>query len=139
MNQEQPMVGVGVLVFKDGKILLGKRKGAHGAGEYGGTGGHLEHMESIIECAKRETREEAKIEITNVRFLCLTNVKDYAPKHYIDIGMIADLESGDPTVVESDKRESWDWYDINDLTKPLFGMLPNYIEAYNTGRTFFDA
>lgn len=34
-----PKVGVGVVVFKDGKILLGKRINAHGDGEYEGPGG----------------------------------------------------------------------------------------------------
>jgi ADP-ribose pyrophosphatase YjhB (NUDIX family) len=29
-----PRVGIGVIVLKDGKVLLGKRKGAHGAGEF---------------------------------------------------------------------------------------------------------
>jgi len=34
MEENIPKVGVGVMIFKDGKILLGKRKGSHGAGEY---------------------------------------------------------------------------------------------------------
>jgi hypothetical protein len=29
MEGRQPKVGIGVLVFKDGKILLGKRKNSH--------------------------------------------------------------------------------------------------------------
>jgi len=33
MEIKRPKVGVGVIVIKDGKVLLGKRKGAHGAGE----------------------------------------------------------------------------------------------------------
>ena len=46
-NVERPKVGVGVMVFKDGKILLAKRKGSHGAGEYAFPGGHLEFGESF--------------------------------------------------------------------------------------------
>ena len=63
MNELHPRVGVGLLIFKDGKVLMGKRKGAHGSGEHSGPGGHLEHLESIEECARRETREETGIEI----------------------------------------------------------------------------
>lgn len=131
-------VGIGLAIFKDGKILLGKRKGTHGAGEYAGPGGHLEHMESFEDCAKRETLEETGMEITNVRFLCLSNLKRYAPKHYVDIGIIADWKSGEPQVMEPEKLESWGWYDIDHLPEPLFGVEPNYIEAIKTGKNYFD-
>lgn len=77
-------VGIGVLVFKDGKVLLCKRKGSHGAGEYGGPGGHLEFGESILDCARRECREEVGIEIKNIRFLCVSNILRYS-NQYIDI------------------------------------------------------
>jgi len=74
-------IGIGIFVFKNGKLLLSKRKGSHGAGEYASPGGHLEFGESIIECAKRECREETGIKIKNVRFLRLANLKKYTGKH----------------------------------------------------------
>lgn len=134
----RPKVGVGVAVLKDGKILLGKRKNIHGDGEYGGPGGHMEYMETIEECAKRETLEETGMEIGNVRFLCLINLRKYASKHYIDIGVIADWVSGDPKVMEPEKLESWDWYDLNNIPEPLFGAEPNYLEALKNGRNYWD-
>ncbi|MBP9715336.1 MAG: NUDIX domain-containing protein [Candidatus Pacebacteria bacterium] len=138
-NKElKPMVGVGVMVFKDGKILLGKRLGKHGSGEYAVPGGHLDYMESFEECAKRETKEESGIEIKNIRFLNLFNLKDYAPKHYVSIGLIADWESGEPQVLEKDKIGDWAWYDIDDLPKPLFGSVSQYRESYKTGKNYFD-
>ena len=50
----RPKVGVGLLIFKDGRVLLGKRKSKDGLGDghYSGTGGHLEHLESVEECAR---------------------------------------------------------------------------------------
>jgi 8-oxo-dGTP diphosphatase len=137
MIDQYTKVGIGVFVFKDGKVLLGKRKGSHGSGEYSGTGGHLEYMESFESCAMRETKEETGIEIENIRFLCITNLKAYAPKHYIDIGMIADWKSGEPQILEKEKCDGWGWYDIEDLPQPLFGCLNNYVEAIKTGRTYF--
>lgn len=131
-------VGIGVAVLKDGKILLGKRKSAHGNGEYGGPGGHLEHLESFEECARRETLEETGIEIENIRFLCLSNLTKYAPKHYVDIGVIADWKSGEPQVLEPEKCEGWDWYDLDALPTPLFAVEPYYIEAIQTGKNYFD-
>ena len=126
------------MVFKDGKILLGKRTAAHGAGEYGLPGGHLEYMESIMQCAKREVREEAGIEITNVRFLRVMNLIEYAPKHYLDIGMTADWESGEPRVCEPEKSAGWDWYDLDNLPTPLFKTIFSFISAVRTGKNFFD-
>ncbi|MFI5205876.1 MAG: NUDIX hydrolase, partial [Candidatus Paceibacterales bacterium] len=122
-----PKVGIGVMIIKDGRVLLSKGKGSHGQGEYAWPGGHMEYMESFEGCAKRETLEEAGIEIENVRFLRLLNLKDYAPKHYVDIGLVADWKSGDPKVMEPDKTEGWDWYNIDNLPQPLFGTLPTYI------------
>lgn len=138
MEQDRPKVGVGVFILKDGKVLLGKRKGAFAAGVYGGTGGHMEYMESFEECAKRETREEAGIEIENIRFLCLSNFKTYAPKHYVDVGLVADWKSGEPQNLEPNKRENWHWYNLDELPEPLIEIEKKYIEAYKTGRIYFD-
>ena len=96
MENNYPKVGVGVMVMKEGKVLLHKRKGLHGDGEYAWPGGHLEYMESFENCVKREVIEEAGIEIQNVRFLRLMNLKKYAPKHYVDIGLICEWKSGEP-------------------------------------------
>ena len=52
---DRPKVGVGVIVVKEGKVLLQRRRGAHGEGTWGFPGGHLEFKESWEECAKRET------------------------------------------------------------------------------------
>jgi 8-oxo-dGTP diphosphatase len=67
-DDSRPKVGVGVMVLKNGKVLIGKRKGAHGAGEWAWPGGHLEYMESFEDCARREVMEETGIEIHNIRF-----------------------------------------------------------------------
>ena len=65
---QRPNVGVGVMILKDEKVLLGKRKGSHGAGEYAFPGGHLEYLESFSTCAQREVMEECGIEIDQIRF-----------------------------------------------------------------------
>lgn len=135
----QIKVGIGVLVFKNGQVLLGKRKGSHGRGQYAFPGGHLEFGESFAECAKRECREEAGIEIKNIRFLRLSNIKKYQGKHYVDVGLLADWKSGSPKVLEPTKLESWEWYDLDDLPKPLFEPEQHYLEALRTGKNFFDS
>lgn len=134
----QIRVGIGVMIIRDGKILLGKRKNAHGDGEYAFPGGHLEYMESFEGCARRETQEETGIEIQNIRFQFLLNMKTYAPKHYVHIGVLADWKSGEPQVLEPDKCESWEWYPLDQLPAPLFEACRFSIESYHTGRMYYD-
>ena len=67
------------------------------------------------------------------------NLKHYAPKHYIDIGMTADWKSGEPETREPDKVEEWEWVDIDNMPEPLFVTLPVNIKAYKTGLNFVDA
>ena len=138
MSNLQVKVGVGILVFKKGKVLLGKRRGAHGVGEYAGTGGHLEFGESYEECARRECKEEAGIEIKNIRFLCLSSIRQYKNKHYVDVGLLADWKKGEPKVLEPEKCDSWEWFGLDNLPTPLFGNEKFYFEALKTGKNFFD-
>lgn len=140
MEQEnKPRVGIGIMILKDGKVLLGKRKGSHGAGEYAFPGGHLEYMESFKDCAVRETHEESGLEIENIRFQFLANIKKYAPKHYVHIGLIADWKSGEPQVLEPNKCESWDWYELDNLPSPMMEMSRLSIVYYKTGQNYLDA
>ncbi len=138
-EKQRPKVGVAVMIFKNGKILLGKRKGSHGSGEYAFPGGHLEYMESFVNCAIRETKEETGIEIKNIRFQFLANITDYAPKHYVHIGLIADWESGDPQILEPDKAELWDWYELDNLPDPLFKICKISIDCYHNKINYLDS
>ncbi len=131
-------VGVGVMILKEGKLLLSKRKGSHGAGEYAFPGGHLEYMESFEDCAIRETLEECGIKIKNIEFLYLANVTKYAPKHYVHIGLVAEWESGEPQILEPEKAESWDWYDLDSLPEPMFEMCKLSVESYKNRKNYYD-
>lgn len=133
-----PKVGIGVMIIKNNKVLLGMRKGLHGEGEYSFPCGHLEYKESFEQCALREIKEECGIEIKNLKFQFLTNVLRYYPKHYIYIGLIAEWSSGEPVLREPDKYYFWQWYDLDCLPYPLFGMCSLAIDSYNTGIMYYD-
>jgi 8-oxo-dGTP diphosphatase len=140
MKPDITKVGVGVMILKDGKVLMTKRKGSHGAGDYGFPGGHLEYMETFEECAIRETREECGLEIKNIEFLYLTNVKKYAPKHYVHIGLVAEWAGGVPETLEPTKAEDWNWYDLDKLpTCPTFEFCKMAFDAYKKGRRYYSS
>jgi len=127
------------MILKDGKVLLHKRKGAHGEGEYSFPGGHLEYMETIEECAIRETKEEADIEIENIRFQFFANVRKYKPRHYVHIGLVADYKSGEPKRMEPDRCEGeWGWYSLDNLPEPIFEFCKLSFESYKTGKNYYD-
>jgi 8-oxo-dGTP diphosphatase len=136
---EIPRVGIGVTVLKGGKVLLGRRRGSHGAGEYATPGGHLEYLESFDTCARREVREECGLEVANVRFQFVANVTTYAPRHYVHVGLLADWESGEPRVLEPEKCEGWEWYSLADLPGPLFEMTRLGLSTIGAPRAYFDA
>lgn len=89
-------IGVGVVIWRDGKFLMGKRRNSHGHNTWSVPGGHLEFGETYAECAVREALEETGMYINNVRFLALT--EDAFPndnKQYITIWVESDWESGE--------------------------------------------
>ena len=121
MDIPRPKVGVAVVIRKDGKVLLGKRKNAHGDGTWAFPGGHLEWHEAIEDCAKRETQEETGITIKNIQIGPYTNdFFEKENKHYITLFVIADYDAGEVQIMEPEKCEAWEWFDWDNFPKPLF-------------------
>ena len=128
-----------MMILKDGKVLLGRRRGSHGRGEYASPGGHLEYGESFEDCARREVREETGLEIDNVRFQFVSNVLKYRPKHYVHIGLAADWLAGEPTNNEPDKCEGWAWYGPDELPERLFETTHQAFQSDANGTVFMDS
>lgn len=136
MTQPQsPQVGVGAMVMRDGKVLLGRRKGAHGAGTFAWCGGHLEFGETLEQCAIREVREETGLIVRSLRLLCVSNIIAYN-KHYIDFEFVTEVEPGEPQVCEPDKIEGWGWYQPDDLPAPLFRAGELALQSWRTGQFY---
>lgn len=139
MSELKQQVGVGVMILKNSnEVLLAKRKGSHGEGEYAFPGGHLEFGESFANCAIRETREEAGIEISNIRFQYLANIMKYGGKQYIHIGLTADWRSGKPQVIEPEKSEEWGWFPLSNIPEPLFEMSNLSIKSLENSQNYYD-
>jgi 8-oxo-dGTP diphosphatase len=124
LTRPQVRVGVAVILRRNGAdrspvacrrdaVLMGKRKGSHGAGTWSFPGGHLEPGETIFECAARELREETGIaRDPDYCFRKLTFTNDIFAsegKHYITIYVETDFADGtpQPTVMEPEKCVEW--------------------------------
>lgn len=125
----RPLVGIAAIVTQNKKVLLGKRKGAHGAGCWAFPGGHLEFNESIDGCAAREVYEETGLFVKNCRYATCTNdiFKDNN-KHYVTLFVVCEYESGKPEIKEPDKCEAWEWFSWNQFPTPLFLSLRNLLD-----------
>lgn len=130
---DYPGVGTGVWIRKDGKVLLGQRTGNYYPGTWCVPGGKLEMYEEWEDCARRETREEAGVEIKNLRLIAITN--GYSLElgvHYVTLQFAADLVSGEAIVCEPDKFARWEWFPYDALPEPLFPATGNFVEkGYN--------
>ena len=126
--ENSPSVGVAVIVIKNGKVLLGKRKGSHGSGSWAFPGGHLEMNESIEECARREVFEETGISIHNILYATFTNdIFKEEQKHYVTLFVVAEYTGGELQVNEPDKCEKWDWFMWEEFPENLFLSLKNLL------------
>jgi len=131
MMNLMPKVGVGVLVFREGKLLLGRRKGSHGAGFWSAPGGHLEFGETPEQCAIRETLEETGLSLDVVQpGPWVNDIFTDEQKHYVTLFCIAESKAGqgEPINTEPEKCEGWGWYDCDQLPQPLFQPLEDLIE-----------
>lgn len=135
----RPAVGVGVMIRRGDEVLLGKRKGAHGEGAYGWPGGGLAFEESFAHAVRREAGEEAGLIVRGTpRLICVSNVVEYG-RHYVDLEFEVTEFEGEPTVMEPQFIESWNWYDLSHLPQPLFKPCELALASLTSARVLNDA
>jgi 8-oxo-dGTP diphosphatase len=130
-------VGFGVMLLKDGKILLGKRHEdpekasslLNGAGTWTMPGGKLHFGETFEEGAKREVLEETGIALKKVKVICV-NQDMVETAHFITIGLFSDDFDGDASVMEPDEITEWRWFGLDDLPKPMYFPSAKVLENY---------
>ena len=128
----EPVCRVGVAAWlrnKDGHILMGKRKGSHGAGTWSLPGGHIEFGEHPCESVRRELKEECGLEVGDIvrtfRFPYGNRFFPEDNKHYITLFFDAEylISRGPPMNLEPHKCDGWFWFPMDALPSPLFGAL----------------
>jgi len=85
------------MVEKDNKLLLGKRGKEPAYGTLIIPGGGVNEHEDFHDTARREIREEAGIEITNLRQFGTYQIIDPGQQHRVIIYWRADWAGGEPT------------------------------------------
>lgn len=134
--KERPKVGIGVIIRSQGKILLGKRKGPHGAGFWAAAGGHLEFGETVEECAKRELFEETGLEALSISLGPWTSDVIDRDKHYVTLFVFVDAFQGEVCLKEPDKCEGWHWFDHDSVPAPLFPSIVHLFQKIGIEEVF---
>jgi 8-oxo-dGTP pyrophosphatase MutT (NUDIX family) len=116
------LVGTGVFVYKDGKVLLQKRRDN---GLWSDPGGCVEIGETIEEAAKRELFEETGLIANNLEFFKIYSGEDViftypnGDKIYcIGIMWICEDYTGN-LIDENDETLELKWFDINESLDQL--------------------
>ena len=127
-----PRIGVGAMIVRDERVLMGRRMSGQRPGWYGWIGGKLEFGETLQQCARREAREEAGIEIANLRLLCISSII-VEDQHWIDIEFLADIAAGEPRAAAPDELIDWAWYPLDQLPGPIFEPAALALRSYQRG------
>ncbi len=129
MNQTK--VWVWVMIVKNNKVLLWKRKNIHEGWTWAFPWGHLEFMESFEQCAIREALEETNLKLKNISFLTITNdIYKEEKKHYVTIFVRWEVDSWELKNMEPHKCEKWEWFSWDNLPQPLMLTMENFIKQW---------
>jgi 8-oxo-dGTP diphosphatase len=140
----RPRVGVGCILScpaHPGALLVGARRGSHGAGRWALPGGHLEFGLAFADTASAELEEECGLALAPARWAhCHTsnNVMAAEDLHYITLFLHAEVtreEAAAVRNVEAHKCEGWEWVPAVELRgsgsgsggRPLFLPLQHLL------------
>ena len=123
VTEKHPSIGVGVVVRRDGLVLVGLRRSGVQPGTWGLPGGHIAFGETWEACARRETREETGLDLVAPRYVAATET--FAPDgttHEITIFLEAHAqgELRNPAPAETVR---WEWHRWDALPAPLVRSL----------------
>jgi len=137
--------GFGVMIMKEGKVLLGKRHVdpikadslLNGAATWTMPGGKMEFGETFEEAGKREAKEETGIDLEEVKVMCVNNER-MESAHFITIGLFCEKFQGEPRVMEPDEITEWRWVGLEDLPAPMYFPSAEVIDNYKQKKFYIE-
>jgi 8-oxo-dGTP diphosphatase len=123
-------LGVSLILEHEGYVLVGLRKGSHGAGTWAFPGGHMEPGELPNVAAMRELEEETGIILDSSRCKEVGFTVDEfgGEKRYINLFLKCSVLRQIPAqIMEPNKCAEWRWVKKNEIPRPWFLGLENII------------
>lgn len=115
LTDKKPRHGVGVSVLLcdgGGGVLLGKRINNTGSGLLSTPGGRLELGEDVLDCARREFKEECGSELCGELKILGFRQHNRFGSHYLMFYVLAKNYRDMIVNTEPHKCEGWSWYDM---------------------------
>jgi 8-oxo-dGTP diphosphatase len=130
-------VGVGIMLLKDGKILMGKRHDdpekadsqLHGEGTWTFPGGKVDFGDTVLSAVKRELLEETGIKLSSAKLFSVTDeiVKD---AHFVTVGFYSEDFEGEAQTLEPDEIVEWKWFSFDNLPEKIFKPTDKMIKNF---------
>ncbi|UCR88046.1 NUDIX hydrolase [Mycetocola spongiae] len=119
-TQGGPRAGCGAAIFREGALLLIRRRRAPEAGAWGLPGGKIDFGETVAAAIAREVEEELDIRLGATTLLCVVDQIDAeAGEHWIAPVHLAESFAGEPRLVEPQKHSDLGWFALDRLPAPL--------------------
>jgi 8-oxo-dGTP diphosphatase len=142
-EKKYPKAGIGVLILRDGLVLLGKRHDdpikasseLQGQGTWTMPGGKLDFGETLGVAVRREVFEETGIELRSFKVVSVTDDMK-ADKHFVTVGFFSDDFAGEPEVKEPDEIVEWRWFPLDQLPEPMYPSSVKLLKNYLAGEIY---
>lgn len=133
----RPILGVGVAVIREGKLLLIQRGRGHLAGRWAVPGGKVRLGETLEAAAVREVREETGLEVELREIVWVGETigpGDPPAWHYVLIDYLGEVVEGD--LSPGDDAAAATWVDLisasemDDLTPTMYSLVKILSERF---------
>jgi ADP-ribose pyrophosphatase YjhB (NUDIX family) len=109
---DQPIVGIGVVIVKDGQIVLIKRSNEPGRGKWSIPGGLVELGEHILQTVIREAKEETCLDVINPRLIDVVDTVDLDPDgkvkyQYVIVDYLVKVVGGEIAAASDAEELRW--------------------------------
>ncbi len=130
IGEPVPRIAVAVIVTHNRRVLFGKRRVADSDFEWQLPGGWMNIVESPMQAAVREVREETGLTLGILEFVALTN-NIFSPKNH-SISLCFEAECVEPEklmIKEPEKCLGWQWCEWHEVEDKLFLPLANLMKS----------
>jgi len=131
----QPIVGVGAIIIREGEILLEKRKNEPGKGKWSVPGGLVELGESVEQTVMREVKEETGLEVEKPEHIDVVDniIRDESGRvkyHFVIVDYLVKLKSG--TLKAASDAEELRWVTFDEVEK--YDLTKTFREFFQRNR-----
>jgi 8-oxo-dGTP diphosphatase len=126
-----------LILIKGNKTLLSRRYNTGWMdGKFSLIAGHLDGNESIYQAMIREAKEEAGIVVKKKDLIPATVLHRLSDREYADFFFVCKKWKGTPHILEANKCDKMEWFDLDKLPKNTLLYIRKVFENYKNKVAF---